>query len=87
MGVKAQLDLETPVGTLQAGFWQKFIWQICDWRPLPQKWRQKLRKRYARKVVGPFDVTHDGMNCTVRLIYPHMPRPRPPKGFEDNPFV
>lgn len=61
MGVKAELDLETPVGTLRAGFWQKLIWQICDWHPLPQKWRQKLRKRYARKVVGPFDITHDGM--------------------------
>ncbi|MEP0942666.1 MAG: FkbM family methyltransferase [Rhizobiaceae bacterium] len=60
-GVKAELDLATPIGALRAGFWQKFIWQVCDWRPLPQKWRQKLRKRYARKVVGPFDITHDGM--------------------------
>ena len=60
-GAKAELDLQSPIGSLRAGFWQKFIWQICDWKPLPQKWRQKLRKRYARKVVGPFDITHDGM--------------------------
>ena len=60
-GAKAELDLENPIGSRRAGFWQKLIWQICDWHPLPQKWRQKLRKRYARKVVGPFDVTHDGM--------------------------
>lgn len=60
-GAKAELDLQSPIGALQAGFGQKLIWQICDWHPLPQKWRQKLRKRYARKVVGPFDITHDGM--------------------------
>ena len=60
-GAKAELDLENPIGSRRAGFWQKLIWQICDWHPLPQKWRQKLRKRYARKVVGPFDITHDEM--------------------------
>lgn len=25
------------------------------------RWRQKLRKHFARKVVGPFDLVHDGM--------------------------
>ncbi len=58
---KAELDSDSPIGTHHARFWQKLIWQICDWPPLPQTWRQKLRKRYARKVVGPFDITHDEM--------------------------
>ena len=56
------LDLETPFGELKASFRQRLIWQLCDWRVLPARWRQKLRKRYARKVRGPFDVTLQGMN-------------------------
>ena len=60
-GAKAELDLDSSIGSLKAGFWQSFIWQICDWKPLPQAWRQKLRKRFARQVVGPFDIAHDGM--------------------------
>lgn len=58
---KAELDLQSPIGSRQASFGQRLIWQICDWHPLPQKWRQKLRKKYARKVVGPFDITHEEM--------------------------
>ena len=60
-GARAELDLQSPIGSRRAGIWQKLIWQICDWHPLPQKWRQKLRKNYARKVVGPFDISHDKM--------------------------
>ncbi|MEP1207178.1 MAG: FkbM family methyltransferase [Rhizobiaceae bacterium] len=60
-GAKAELDTESELGSRRANFWQRLIWQICDWHPLPQKWRQKLRKKYARKVVGPFDIVHQRM--------------------------
>ena len=60
-GAKAKLDSQSSFGSFKANFWQKLIWQLCDWHPLPQKWRQKLRKKFARKVVGPFDIVHDTM--------------------------
>lgn len=56
-----ELEDKSDFGVLRANFFQRLIWQLSDWRVLPQTWRQKLRKRFARKVVGPFDVDYDGM--------------------------
>lgn len=59
--VTVNTDSRTEFGKLQASFLEKFVWQICDWRILPQGWRRILRKRFARNVKGPFDVVHEGM--------------------------
>lgn len=61
MGADTTLDLDQPFGDRVARFGQRLIWQLCDWRVLPQDWRRRLRKKYARQVVGPFDIEHDGM--------------------------
>ena len=60
-GAKAKLDTQSDYGSHRASFGQRLIWQLCDWHPLPRAWRQKLRKKFARRVVGPFDSSHDGM--------------------------
>lgn len=41
---------------------QKFVWWLSDHPSLSQNLRQKLRKRFARPITGPFDITHEGMN-------------------------
>jgi len=55
------LDLTSKFGSQVASRWQRWIWALSDWRHLPQALRQKLRKRFARKVVGPFDTIFEGM--------------------------
>ncbi len=61
MGADIELDLDSAFGDHTAGFGQRLIWQLCDWNALPQEWRRQLRKKYARKIVGPFDIIHDSM--------------------------
>ncbi len=61
MAANAALDTNSKFGTRRANYFQRLIWQFSDWRVLPQVWRQKLRKRFARKIVGPFDTEYDGM--------------------------
>jgi FkbM family methyltransferase len=60
-GARSGLDTETPIGAHKPRFWQRLIWQVCDWKMLSQGLRQRLRRKFARKVVGPFDVDLDGM--------------------------
>lgn len=55
------LDVNGAFGTLKAGLRERLVWRLSDHPILPQSWRQKLRKRFARPVTGPFDITHDGM--------------------------
>lgn len=55
------LDVDSEFGSHPYRFHERLIWQACDWRLLPQGWRQKLRKRYARQITGPFDVEIEGM--------------------------
>lgn len=66
-GAEAELDVSSPIGTRRAGFGQHLVWKLCDWRFLSQGLRRKLRKWFARKIVGPFDITHQ--NIKLRL-YP-----------------
>lgn len=54
--VDAKLDVQAPIGSHLAGIGQKAIWQACDWKWLPSRCRRYLRKRYARRIAGPFDV-------------------------------
>ncbi|MFD0914977.1 FkbM family methyltransferase [Pseudahrensia aquimaris] len=55
------LDTNTSFGAHQSTFSQRLIWRVTDWPALPAGLRRRLRKRYARPVVGPFDVVHEGM--------------------------
>ena len=55
------LDTDQEFGRRKATFAEQLIWRACDWSALPQSLRQKLRKRFARKVTGPFDVDFEGM--------------------------
>jgi len=61
MAVEPPLDTSSPFGSRTASPREKLVWTATDWSALPQSWRQKLRKRFARPVTGPFDLTHDGM--------------------------
>lgn len=64
---EAELDISSPIGTRRAGPGQHLIWKLCDWPILPQEVRRRLRKRFARKIVGPFDIIH----ADIRLrLYP-----------------
>lgn len=62
VGVETKLDVESLFGTRKPSKHQQLIWATCDWAFLPQAWRQRLRKKFARKIKGPFDITLDGMN-------------------------
>ncbi|MGI9354894.1 MAG: FkbM family methyltransferase [Rhizobiaceae bacterium] len=61
MAAESLLDTSSPFGSRSASFFEKLVWKATDWRWLPRGWRQKLRKRFARPVTGPFDFAHDGM--------------------------
>lgn len=63
--VAVDLDVTSPFGSRRAKYLQRLIWQICDWRILPQNWRRILRKKFARKVQGPFDIAHRGMKLRL----------------------
>lgn len=56
------LDDISRFGAHRARWWQRAVWWLCDFSWLPREWRRKLRKRYARRIVGPFDITHRGLN-------------------------
>jgi len=60
--VKPEVDVISPFGTYVPALKERLIWKWTDFSLLPQKVRQRLRKRFARPVVGPFDVQHAGMN-------------------------
>ncbi len=59
MAADPSLDTASSFGSCRASFTQQLVWRATDWRALPQQWRQRLRKRFARPVAGPFDITHD----------------------------
>lgn len=59
------LDTQTPFGQLPSGSDArdaKVVWAQCDHPLLSQQSRQRLRKRFARALNGPFDITHERMN-------------------------
>ena len=58
---KPALDGDSEFGVRRASIFQKTVWATCDWSMLPQSWRRRLRKQFARKIKGPFDHSHDGM--------------------------
>ena len=50
------LDTETPFGSHQSHIFSRLVWAICDASVFSAPLRQKLRKRFARKLKGPYDV-------------------------------
>lgn len=62
---RAELDDTSPFGARKSGWFERFVWSVCDWRGFSQSLRQRLRKRFARKIVGPFDVTHRDINFRI----------------------
>lgn len=61
MIAEAELDTNSPFGTYKANRFERLTWTVTDWAALPRRWRQKLRKRFARPVKGPFDITCEEM--------------------------
>ena len=63
MAIKLKpLDCESDFGTRKATLRERLVWKLADHRWLPQSVRRRLRKRFARTVNGPFDVTFKEMN-------------------------
>jgi FkbM family methyltransferase len=58
---KINLDVTSSFGSHIPKTTQRLVWKWSDWSVLPQSVRQRLRKRFARPVVGPFDIEHQGM--------------------------
>ncbi|EFL88014.1 FkbM family methyltransferase [Ahrensia sp. R2A130] len=74
VGKGATLDTVTPFGRYTATFSERFRWSVSDWRVMPAKWRQKLRKKFARPVAGPFDVEFEGMKLRLYPSENHCDR-------------
>lgn len=55
------IDSTSSFGAYPATMRERLVWKWTDWSLLPQKLRQRLRKRFARPVSGPFDIKHNGM--------------------------
>lgn len=77
------LDTQSAFGSLRPTFKQRLTWRLADFPLLPQRVRQRLRKRYARPVTGPFDIDHKGMkfrlypaeNYCDRVLFGHKKLP------------
>ena len=55
------LDEASPFGTRRARWWERLIWRLTDARVFSRRLRQRLRKKFARPITGPFDVTFEKM--------------------------
>ncbi|MEM1318193.1 MAG: hypothetical protein AAGF29_08015, partial [Pseudomonadota bacterium] len=71
---KEVLDTTSDFGTYTARFSERLRWSASDWRVLPTSWRQKLRKRFARPVRGPFDINFEGMKLRLYPAENHCDR-------------
>ncbi len=69
-----ELDITSPFGQRQATAWKRWVWQFCNARFLSAGLRRKLRKRYARKITGPFDFTHESINYRLYPAENHCDR-------------
>ncbi len=56
------LETKQAFGEFRATPIERLIWKLSDWSGFPQSLRRRLRKRFARKVKGPFDLHFEGMN-------------------------
>lgn len=61
------LDTQSPFGRYRKHSFKRLVWAICDAPVFSTGTRQKLRKKFARKLKGPFDVEF----CRIRWrLYP-----------------
>ena len=56
------LDTQTPFGTHGAHRLKRLVWTVCDAPVFSPRVRRKLRKAFARKLKGPFDLRFAGIN-------------------------
>lgn len=68
------LDVTSPFGARCATAREFWVWALSDAAFLPAPWRRRLRKRFARKVEGPFDVEQDGMRLRLYPAENHCDR-------------
>ncbi len=68
------IDTISPFGEHRASWNERAIWAAADASILPAAWRRRLRKRFARPVAGPFDVTMDGMKLRLYPAENHCDR-------------
>ncbi len=61
VGANPAVDPTSPFGAFPPKTHERLVWKWSDWPLLPQKWRQRLRKRFARPISGPFDIEYNGM--------------------------
>ena len=73
-GKATALDTTSPFGKYRATFLERIRWSASDWRVMPATLRQQLRKRFARPVTGPFDVTFEGMKLRLYPAENHCDR-------------
>ena len=70
----ASLDTTSPFGAYRATRRERAVWSASDAAFLPASWRRRLRKRFARPVVGPFDVMQNGMKLRLYPAENHCDR-------------
>lgn len=56
------LDTSTAFGTYHKHRFRRLLWTICDAPLFSSSLRRKLRKKFARKQPGPYDVEFSGLN-------------------------
>ncbi len=72
--VTARLDTTSPFGSHRSKWHERAVWAASDAVFLPASWRRPLRKRFARPVAGPFDVTMEGMKLRLYPAENHCDR-------------
>lgn len=71
---EAALDTTSRFGSRKASFFQWLVWAVSDWRALGAGLRRRLRKRFARRIKGPFDVIFQGMALRLYPAENHCDR-------------
>ncbi len=56
------MDTSTAFGTYHKHRFRRLLWTICDAPMFSSSLRRKLRKKFARKQPGPYDVEFSGIN-------------------------
>ena len=64
-GLLTGIDTTSPFGTYRARFGERFVWRASDFPLFPAFIRRRLRKRFARPVAGPFDVSHQDVKLRL----------------------
>lgn len=68
------IDRTQPFGSRKAGAAAGLAWRLATARLLPPEWRRRVRKRWAYRYPGPFDVALDGLKLRVYPAENHCDR-------------